>query len=218
MMRFRMFSLSEGKAPQVPPGADDGLVERTMDIFVLAVEHLMFDSAYLEALRRCLRTGTNSDSLVETEDVPVGDNCPIIPRFLTPELRARWIEDITGLTNYAMEKGLGGSGEAHKPPSAPSSPPSKADTHRDANRQLYQVNKELASANATMEGKLDRIRGTLGSLTTKIADKTGENVVASDPVGRISATIRMLLLSQSEDHGENKGMFQSWVRSSVFGF
>ncbi|KAH7725117.1 hypothetical protein AAVH_07395 [Aphelenchoides avenae] len=55
-----------------------------------------------------------------------------------------------------------------------------------------------------MEAKLDRMKATLGSLTTKIEDKTGETVTAYGTVERVSAALRLLLLSQSERNGDNK--------------
>ncbi|KAH7725115.1 hypothetical protein AAVH_07393 [Aphelenchoides avenae] len=206
---------------------NDGLIAGTVEIYARVFEHLMFDSAYFEALRQCQRTGTISDSLAGTEKFRVGDTCPIVPGCLSAELRDQWMKDFTALASYALGKGLGtevgnpqcdmqpgqspktirklDKGMDQKPPTAPSpTPPTKADAQREANKQLYQVNKELASANAALEARLDRVKATLGSLTTKIVDKTGEKVSASDPVERVSDAVRLLLLFQSENNDENK--------------
>ncbi|KAH7706342.1 hypothetical protein AAVH_26434, partial [Aphelenchoides avenae] len=217
---------------QVLPGESDGLIPGTVEIYARVFEHLMFDSAYFEALRQCQRTGTISDSLAGTEKFRIGDTCPIVPGCLTPDLREQWMKDFTTLTSYALEKGLGAedgvqrsdehmlseairnleriASKPRKPqkpaqgPSATSVTPSKADAQRDANKQLYLDNKELASANAALEAKLDRMKTTLGSLTTKIEQKTGEKVAVSDPVDRVSAALRLALRSHSQNTDDNK--------------
>ncbi|KAH7705437.1 hypothetical protein AAVH_27358 [Aphelenchoides avenae] len=224
---------------QLVPGENDGLIAGTVQIYAQAFEHLMFDRDYFDALRRCQRTGTISDSLAGTEKFRVGDTCPIVPGCLTPELREQWIEDFTALTSYALEKGLGvendlpqplgvertpedllvetirnlgrvtpKSRQGQQPPTVSSpTPPTKADAQRDMNKQLYQANKELASANTSIEARLDRVKATLGSLTTKIEDKIGEKLATSEPVERVSNALRLLLLSGSEDNDEEKGRF-----------
>lgn len=204
----------------------------------------MFDGAYFEALRTC--QGTIGGSLAGTEKFRDGDTCPIVPGCLTPELRARWIEEFTALTSYALENGLGTEEDlpqssmqsllsdairnlekvaspprkAHKPPTA-LSPTSDSSAQHDANKQLYQTNKELASANTAMEVKLSRMRTTLASLTAKIEYKTGEKAVATDPVERASAALRLLFVSDSANDNKNKGRlwlilacFQSCNRTS----
>ncbi|KAH7725112.1 hypothetical protein AAVH_07390 [Aphelenchoides avenae] len=182
---------------------NDGLIVGTVEIYARAFEHLMFDNAYFEALRQCQRTGTISDSLAGTEKFRVGDSCPIVPGCLSAELRDQWIKDFTALASYALENDLGtevGSPQSdmqpgqspktirklekdmdQKPPAAPSSPPTKADAQR-----------------------AQRVKATLGPLTTKIVDKTGEKVSASDPVERVSVALGLLLLFQSENNDENK--------------
>lgn len=180
----------------------------------------MFDRAYFEAAM------ANGFEAGPADSAPFP---PLTPAGLTDVARKQWVADFEVLVAYAQEERSRNSlkqGKAKKNDRrggafvdrVPSPPPEASTTARDSTKpphplrqaiqELYAANKKLANENALAEAKLQRMKATVGSLTSKLETKLETSQGHGDLMQRLSTAVNALL-QHSAEGGSNGGTLSS---------